>query len=70
MFHICNKLSNVHQVLVNSGRYLTKHPISHFKQSNPGSNKLDMQQIWTVQIDINLDMIVIDEKFLAIKEIN
>jgi hypothetical protein len=29
-----------------------------------------MQQIWTVQIDINLDMIVIDEKFLVIKEIN
>jgi hypothetical protein len=29
-----------------------------------------MQQIWTVQIDINLDMIVIDEKFLVIKEIS
>jgi hypothetical protein len=60
----------MHQVLVNSGRYITKHQISHFKQYNPGSNKLDMQQIWTVQIDINLDMIVIDEKFLVIKEIN
>jgi hypothetical protein len=29
-----------------------------------------MQQIWTVQIDIILDMIVFDEKFLVIKEIN
>jgi hypothetical protein len=29
-----------------------------------------MQQIWTVQIDINLDMIAIDENFLVIKEIN
>jgi hypothetical protein len=28
------------------------------------------KQIWTLQIDINLDMIVIDAKFLAIKEIN
>jgi hypothetical protein len=56
----------MHQVLVNSGRYLTKHQTSHFKQYSPGSNKLDIQQIWTVQIDINLDMIVIDEKFLVI----
>jgi hypothetical protein len=60
----------MHQVLANSGRCLTKHQISHFKQYNPGCNKLDMQQIWTVQSDINLDMIVIDEKFLVIKEIN
>jgi hypothetical protein len=57
----------MHQVLVNSGRYLTKHQISHFKQYNPCSNKLNMQQIWTVQIDINLDMVVFDEKFLVIK---
>jgi hypothetical protein len=32
--------------------YLTKYQISNFKQYNPCSNMLDIQQIWIVQIDI------------------
>jgi hypothetical protein len=30
----------------------------------------NIYKIWTVQIDSNLDIIVIDEKFLVFKEIN
>jgi hypothetical protein len=33
----------MHQVLVDYGRYLTKHQISNFKHYNPSSNMLDIQ---------------------------
>jgi hypothetical protein len=58
--------------LVDYGRYLTKYQISNFKQYNPCSNMLESRYPTNLNSPnwYYLDMIVIDEKFVVIKEIN